>query len=61
MEINTSHPLIKDLATMRTKDESFAAHVVEQLHDNAMIQAGLMVEPRSMVERSYEIMQRALH
>lgn len=60
MEINTSHPLIKNLATMRTKDESFASHVVEQLHDNAMIQAGLMVEPRTMVERSYEIMQRAL-
>ncbi len=60
MEINTSHALIKDLATMRTKDESFAASVVGQIHDNAMIQAGLLVEPRTMVDRSYAIMQRAL-
>ncbi|MEN8140960.1 MAG: molecular chaperone HtpG [Thermodesulfobacteriota bacterium] len=60
MEINTSHRLIKDLAEMRVKDEKFAASVVELLYDNAMIQAGLMVEPRTMVERSFEIMARAL-
>ena len=60
IEINTSHELIKSLASIRGQDETFAAHVAEQIYDNAMIQAGLMVEPRAMVERSYEIMQRAL-
>ena len=48
------------LDALRDKDEEFAASVVEQIHDNAMIQAGLMVESRRMVERSYEIMTRAL-
>lgn len=60
LEINTSHPLIAGLADMRIKDENFAKNVVEQIYDNALIQAGLMVEPRNMVARSYEILERAL-
>ncbi len=60
LEINPKHPLIVALDALRDKDEEFAASVVEQIHDNAMIQAGLMVEPRQMVERSYRIMTRAL-
>jgi molecular chaperone HtpG len=60
LEINTGHHLIQGLADMRVEDENFAKNLVEQLFDNAMIQAGLMIEPRSMVERSYEIMERAL-
>ena len=60
LEINTSHHLIMGLADMRVEDENFAKNLIEQLFDNAMIQAGLMIEPRSMVERSYEIMERAL-
>ena len=60
LEINTSHPLVAGLADMRIKDEDFAKNVVEQIYDNALIQAGLMVEPRNMVARSYEILERAL-
>jgi len=60
LEINTGHHLIMGLADMRLEDEDFAKNLVEQLFDNAMIQAGLMIEPRSMVERSYGIMERAL-
>ncbi len=60
LEVNCAHALIKSLADTRTRDENFAADVVRQIYDNAMIQAGLMVEPRSMVERSYEILKRAL-
>ncbi len=60
LEINTSHPLIKNLATMKDKNESFARTAVEQLFDNALIQAGLLVESRTMVERSYAIMEKAL-
>ncbi len=60
LEINCSHPLIKGLADMRIKDEEFAKNIVSQIHDNAMIQAGLMIEPRSMVERSYKILERVL-
>jgi molecular chaperone HtpG len=60
LEINTAHPLIKGLAELRVADEPFARTVVSQIYDNAMIQAGLMIEPRDMVERSYRILERAV-
>ena len=58
LEINTRHPLIKGLATLRAKDEPLAQSVVEQIFDNAMVQAGLVVEPRTMVERTYKLLAR---
>ncbi|MDX1774950.1 MAG: molecular chaperone HtpG [Desulfobulbales bacterium] len=59
LEINTEHPLIRQLSLLRGTDEDFARSVVEQVFDNALIQAGLMVDPRKMVERSYKILERA--
>jgi molecular chaperone HtpG len=44
---------------LRATDEEFAKNVVQQIFDNALIQAGLMVDPRQMVERSYRILERA--
>ncbi|MDF1578694.1 MAG: molecular chaperone HtpG [Desulfobulbales bacterium] len=58
LEINPRHELIKNLDKLREDDREFAVAVAEQIHDNAMIQAGLSVEPRAMVERSYRILQR---
>jgi HSP90 family molecular chaperone len=60
LEINTHHPLIKQLAALRTTDEDFAKNVAEQIVDNAFIQAGLIVDAPTMVERSYRILTRAL-
>jgi molecular chaperone HtpG len=60
LEINPRHPLIIALDGLRDRDDEFARSVVEQIHDNALIQAGLLVEPREMVARSYRIMTRAL-
>jgi len=60
LEINTGHQLIKDLADLRVNDEAFAKTIIAQIFDNAMIQAGLIVEPRSLVERSYEILAKAV-
>ena len=60
LEINTGHQLIRDLADLRVKNEDFAKTVIEQIHDNAMIQAGLMVDPRTMVERNYRILAQAV-
>ncbi|KPK27705.1 MAG: molecular chaperone Hsp90 [Desulfobacterales bacterium SG8_35_2] len=59
LEINTEHPLIRQLSMLRGTDEEFARNVIEQVFDNALIQAGLMVDPRKMVERSYKILERA--
>lgn len=60
LEINPRHPLIKGLAGLRQKDETFARTIAEQIFDNAMIQAGLLIEPRNMVERTYHILERAV-
>jgi molecular chaperone HtpG len=58
MEINPASPLIKKLADLRAKDPDFAKDVVEQIFDNAMIQAGLLVDPQQMVSRNYRILER---
>ncbi len=58
LEINPTNPLIKKLADLRAKDQDFAKDVVEQIFDNAMIQAGLLVDPQQMVTRNYRILER---
>lgn len=60
MEINPDNPLIRKLAQLRQEDEDFAAEVARQIHDNAMIQAGLVVDPLAMVERNYRILHRVV-
>ena len=42
LEINSRHILIKNLASLRGKDESLATMVVEQIFDNAMVAAGFV-------------------
>jgi HSP90 family molecular chaperone len=60
LEINPKNPLIIKLAELHGKDGVFAAEVAKQIHDNAMIQAGLVVDPLEMVERNYKILNRVL-
>ncbi len=60
LEINPSNPLIVKLADLQGNDEEFAKEVAEQIYDNAMIQAGLIVDPLEMVERNYKILKRAV-
>ncbi len=60
LEINLASPLIKQLAELVKEDEGFAAEVAAQIYDNAMIQAGLVVDPMVMVERNYKILTRAV-
>jgi len=56
LEINPANPLICRLAELVKEDEPFAAEIAHQIHDNAMIQAGLMVDPLEMVARNYRIL-----
>ena len=60
LEINPRHDLIKRLAALREKEPGFAGLVAEQILDNALMTAGLVVEPRVMVERINRILERAL-
>ena len=58
LEINPANPLIKRVADLRATDQDFAKDLAEQIFDNAMIQAGLLIDPQQMVSRSYRIMER---
>jgi HSP90 family molecular chaperone len=60
LEINPKNPLIVKLAELHKKDDVLAKDVARQIHDNAMIQAGLVVDPLAMVERNYKILNRVV-
>ncbi len=60
LEINPKNGLIMKLADIQKNDEEFARQIVHQIHDNAMIQAGLLVDPLEMVERNYKLLNKAV-
>lgn len=62
LEINPQHPIMRRLSVLREtgQNEDFLKKAVEQIFDNALIAAGLMADPRPMVNRNYEILQKAL-
>ncbi|MGF1451988.1 MAG: molecular chaperone HtpG [Opitutales bacterium] len=51
LEINPRHDLIKSLNAKRDSDPDTARLIAQQLHDNALISAGLLDDPRPMVSR----------
>ncbi len=59
LEINPRNPLIHKLNDLRGADEDFAKTVAEQLLDNALIAAGLLTDPRNMVERMNQLLAKA--
>jgi TNF receptor-associated protein 1 len=60
LEINASHPMIKRLDEARKNEDTFAKVAAEQIFENAQIAAGLIIDPRGMVKRLNEILERAL-
>ena len=60
MEINPNHPVIVKLDSLRAGEEDLAAQITEQLHDNALIMAGLMEDPRTMVTRLNTLLDKML-
>ncbi|MGI1660074.1 MAG: molecular chaperone HtpG [Desulfitobacterium sp.] len=61
LEINPKHGLILRLNELRKQEDSFAPLAAEQLFANAQIAAGIIVDPRSMVNRLNEILEKALN
>jgi TNF receptor-associated protein 1 len=60
LEINTRHPLIKNLSGARESNPDLARLIAAQLLDNALLAAGLLENGRDMVKRLNDIMARAL-
>ncbi|KAF9125923.1 TNF receptor-associated protein 1, mitochondrial [Mortierella sp. 14UC] len=60
LEINIHHPIIKKLWSVKNQDPAFARQVAEQIYDNALIAAGVLDDPRSMLKRLNTIMEASL-
>jgi hypothetical protein len=57
LEINTSHPVIVQLNTLRTSNPAYAVLIAEQLFDNALVAAGLLDDPRTMLPRLNRLLE----
>ncbi len=60
LEINPAHPIITRLEAMRQADAALAAQVSEQILDNAKVAAGLLEDPREMIGRLNQLLEKLL-
>ena len=60
LEINPAHPLVTRLEDVRQKDSGLAVSVAEQILDNARVAAGLLEDPRAMLTRLNQLLERVL-
>ncbi|PSN57501.1 Heat shock protein 75 kDa, partial [Blattella germanica] len=54
------HPIIKKLSTLTTSNEKLAELVTKQLFANAMLSAGLVEDPRTLLTSMNELLTLAL-
>jgi TNF receptor-associated protein 1 len=59
-EINPDHPIICKLSSLAHTDSELAAQVSRQLFDNAMVAAGLVEDPRAMLGRLNQLLERLI-
>jgi TNF receptor-associated protein 1 len=57
-QINPGHGLIKGLYKLMEKDEPTALLVANQLLDNALASANLLDDPREMISRSFQTLEK---
>ncbi|HWQ92353.1 MAG TPA: molecular chaperone HtpG, partial [Clostridia bacterium] len=60
LEINPRHGIIMRLAKERQANAALATQVTEQVLDNALVAAGLLEDPRTMLARLNELLERVL-
>ncbi|MGB7747773.1 MAG: molecular chaperone HtpG [Verrucomicrobiia bacterium] len=60
LEINPAHLILARLDAMRSKDGALAASVAEQILDNARVAAGLLEDPRAMLNRLNQLLEKVL-
>ena len=58
LELNPRHTLIHNLFHLREQDADLAKNLAEQVFDNALIAAGLLDDPRKMVDRIYGLLEK---
>ena len=60
LEINSDHPIVVGLTHLRQSNEPLARQVTEQIYDNALIGAGLLDDPKSMLKRLNSLLEKAV-
>ncbi|XP_072941705.1 heat shock protein 75 kDa, mitochondrial [Epargyreus clarus] len=60
LEINAKHPIIKKLHKLLSSDKELANMVAQQLFSNAMVTAGLVMDPRNLINNINELLIKAL-
>ncbi|KAF2347013.1 Heat shock protein Hsp90 family [Trinorchestia longiramus] len=60
LEINPSHPVIVKLNKLRTSNPELASLVSKQLFSNALVIAGLVDDPRTIVTNMNALLEKAL-
>ncbi|CAG0892368.1 unnamed protein product [Darwinula stevensoni] len=60
LDVNPRHPIVKKLAELRTGNPELAALVTEQLFSNAMVSAGLVEDPRTVLTKFNQLLALAL-
>ena len=60
LEINPEHPIIQKLAEIRTTDPKLAEMVAFQILDNAKLSAGILNDPKDLLERWNILLEKAL-
>jgi molecular chaperone HtpG len=59
-EINPDHPMIVKLDSLRRSDAELAGLVSGQLFDNAMVSAGMVEDPRAVMGRLNQLLERLI-
>jgi TNF receptor-associated protein 1 len=59
-EVNAAHNIIKKVNSLRTSNPKLASLVAEQLFANAMVSAGLVEDPRTILKSMNEMLEAAL-
>jgi molecular chaperone HtpG len=60
LEINPNHSMMVHLNKVRSADAGLAGKIAEQIFDNARIAAGLLEDPREMLNRVNDLLQQLL-
>ena len=60
LELNPRHPVIVRLEEMRMNDPGLAEKVAAQIYDNARVAAGVLEDPRAMLRRMNDLLEKVL-
>ncbi len=60
LEINPAHAIVRKLAGVTASNPELSGLLAQQLLDNALLSAGLLDDPQTMINRMHKIMEQAL-